>query len=432
MMKKLVKNAYLLTMEKEADGSLQQPFLGEILIDGNKIAKIGESLSEIETAGAEVIDGKDTLVMPGLINTHSHAPMSLLRGYGDDFPLDTWLFERVFPVEDKMTAEDVYWGGMLSICEMIRSGTTCFADMYFFSDAFAEAVASTGIRANISRCVDHSEAKLKEACDFYTKWQGAENGRITACLAPHSPYLCPPEFLREMTAEAKKLNTFLNIHLAETAKEQADYEREYGMRQMEKLEEVGFFDMPVLGAHLVHVSDAELDILARHQVAVAHDPRSNLKLGNGVAPVTKMLAKGLTVSIGTDSPCSNNNLDMFEELQTVALLQKGITRDPTALPAGDVLTYATINGAKALQLQDEIGTLAPGKKADMIFVDLNKPHLQPGHDRISDLVYAAKGSDVKTALVDGEILMKDYQLLHIDEERIMAAAKQAAQRITAK
>ena len=431
-MKKLVKNAYLLTMEKEVDGSLRQPFLGEILIDGDNIVQVGEHLNEIETVGVEVIDGKDTLVMPGLVNTHSHAGMSLLRGYGDDLPLNTWLFERVFPVEDNMTPEDVYWGSMLSICEMIRSGTTCFADMYFFADALAEAVAETGIRANISRCIDHSEAKLKESCDFYTKWQGAAGGRITACLSPHSPYLCPPSFLREMAAEAKRLNTFLNIHLAETAKEQADYEREYGKRQMEKLEEVGFFDLPVLGAHLVHISDKELDILARHQVAAAHDPCSNLKLGNGVAPVSKMLAKGLTVSIGTDSSCSNNNLDMFEELRMAALLQKGITGDPTVLPAGETLTCATVNGAAALQLQAEIGTLTVGKKADMIFVDLTKPHMQPGHDKISDLVYAAKGSDVKTVLVDGEVLMKDYQLTHIDEERVIAAVKQAAQRITAK
>lgn len=431
-MKKLVKNAYILTMEKEADGSLRQPFLGEILIDGAVIAAVGEHLPEAEITGAEIIDAKDTLVMPGLINTHSHAAMSLLRGYGDDLPLNTWLFERVFPVEDKMTAEDVYWGNMLSICEMIRSGTTCFADMYFFSDASAEAVESTGIRANIGRCIDHSEAKLKEACDFYTKWQGAAGGRITACLSPHSPYLCPPEFLQEIAAEAKRLHTFLNIHLAETLSEQEDYLKQYGKRQMEKLEEIGFFDVPVLGAHLVHVSDGELDILARHQVAVAHDPRSNLKLGNGIAPVTKMLEKGITVSIGTDSPCSNNNLDMFQELRTVALLQKGVTGNPTVLPAEEVLTLATVNGAKVLQLPAEIGTLRAGKKADMIFVDLTKPHMQPGHDKISDLVYAARGEDVKTVLVDGEILMKDYQLTQIDEEKVMAEAQKAAQRITQK
>ena len=431
-MKKLVKNAYILTMEQEGNGALRPPFLGEILIKNDKIQAVGEHLSQQETADAEIIDGKGTLVMPGLINTHSHAAMSLLRGYGDDLPLNTWLFERVFPVEDKMTAEDVYWGNMLSICEMIRSGTTCFADMYFFSDASAEAVESTGIRANIGRCIDHSEAKLQEACDFYTKWQGAAGGRITACLSPHSPYLCPPDFLQEIAVEAKRLHTFLNIHLAETLSEQEDYLKQYGKRQMEKLEEIGFFDVPVLGAHLVHVSDEELDILARHQVAVAHDPRSNLKLGNGIAPVAKMLEKGITVSIGTDSPCSNNNLDMFQELRTVALLQKGVTGNPTVLSAEEVLTLATVNGAKVLQLSAEIGMLTAGKKADMIFVDLTKPHMQPGHDKISDLVYAARGEDVKTVLVDGEILMKDYQLTQIDEEKVMAEAQKAAQRITQK
>ncbi|MCI8335778.1 MAG: amidohydrolase [Peptococcaceae bacterium] len=430
-MKKLVKNAYILTMERQADGSLRQPFLGEILIDGDSITAVKEALSASEANGAEIIDGRNTLVMPGLINTHSHGAMSLLRGYGDDLPLNTWLFDRVFPVEDKMTAEDVYWGGLLSICEMIRSGTTCFADMYFFSDAFAEAVKESGIRANISRCVDHSAAKLKESCDFYTKWQGAAAGRITACLAPHSPYLCPPDFLQEIAQEAKRLGTFLNIHLAETAGEQADYLKTYGKREVEKLAEIGFFDVPVLGAHLVHVSEAEMQLLAEHQVVVAHDPRSNLKLGNGVAPVAEMLEKNILVSIGTDSPCSNNNLDMFQELRTVALLQKGITANPTVLPADEVLTCATVNGAKALQLEREIGTLSPGKKADMIFVDLDKPHMQPGHDKISDLVYAASGSDVKAVLVNGELLMKDYQLLTIDEKLVMAKAAQAAKRLTA-
>lgn len=426
-MKKLVKNGYLLTMEKDANGSLQQPFLGDILIENNLIKAIEKEICPDEDM--EIIDGKDSLVMPGLINTHSHAPMSLLRGYGDDLPLRSWLFDRVFPAEDKMTAEDIYWGGLLAICEMIRSGTTCFADMYFFSESFAEAVAETGIRANISRCVDHSEAKLKEACDFYEKWQGNAGGRITACLAPHSPYLCPPEFLQEIVTEAKRLNTFLNIHLAETKSEQEDYVKQYGKRQIEKLAEIGFFDVPVLGAHLVHVDEREIDLLARYGVSVAHDPGSNLKLGNGVAPVTEMLAKGVNVSIGTDGPCSSNYLDMFQELRLVSLLQKGLNQDPTLLPAGEVLSFATVNGAKALRLEAEIGTLTPGKKADMIFVDLTKPHLAPGHDRISDLVYAASGSDVKTVMVDGKILMKEYELVGIDEEKVIATAKQAAQRI---
>ena len=431
-MKKLVKNAYILTMEQEIDGRLCPPFLGEILIEADKIQAVGAHLSQQEIAGAEIIDGKDCLVMPGLVNTHGHAAMSLLRGYGDDLPLNTWLFERVFPVEDKMTPEDVYWGSMVSICEMLKSGTTCFSDMYFFADALAEAVKETGIRANISRCIDHSAVKLKESCDFYTKWQGAAAGRITACLSPHSPYLCPLDFLQEMVQEAKRLGTFLNIHVAETHSEQADYLEKYGKRQVEKLGEIGFFEVPVLGAHLVHVSEAEISILAEYGVAVAHDPRSNLKLGNGIAPITKMLDKGILISIGTDSSCSNNNLDMFEEMRIAALLQKGLTGNPTVLPAGEVLTFATVNGAKALHLEQEIGTLSPGKKADMIFVDLNQLHMRPGHDKISDLVYAANGSNVKTMLVNGECLMKDYQLLHIDEERVIAEARKSAQRIVSK
>lgn len=417
----LIKDAVILTANREAR-IIER---GDICVSGDRIFHIGPSVSTppgfVPTA---IVQAKGKVAMPGLVNAHCHAAMTLFRGYADDLPIKEWLEDKIWPVEAKLTAKVVYWGTMLSCAEMVKSGTTAFADMYFFMDEAARAVEKTGMRACLSTgligVLPGTRYGLDEGRDFCKKWNGGAGGRITTMLGPHAPYTCPPKFLDKVMDAAHELGTPLHIHLSETEFEVKKSIEDYGASPVKFVSGLGLFDLPTLAAHCVHLCDGDIEILAEKTVCVAHNPGSNMKLGSGIAPVPKMLRAGVNVGIGTDGAASNNNLDMFEEMRLTALLHKAGLQDPTVCPAGEALAMATRKGAAALRLGHETGALEVGKKADIILVDFNALHLSPVYDYVSHIVYAARACDVTHTIVDGKLVMEDRKILTVDEEEIIA------------
>ncbi|MDR6716594.1 amidohydrolase [Paenibacillus sp. 2003] len=423
----LIQQATILTM-KDADA----PFMGDIRVEGDRIVQIANHIPP--QPEEEIIDGRNKVAMPGLINAHQHTPMSLLRGFSDDLKLMDWLERKMLPAEARMNTEDIYWGAKLSIAEMIRSGTTAFADMYIHMNEIAEVVKQTGIRASLTRGMvfleDDGGRRLQEAIDLVQRWSGAAEGRITTMYGPHSPYTCPMEPLREVIAMAVTEDIPLHIHLAETKEEVVKIRERYGMTPTEYLEEAGMFEQAhVLLAHGVHLNRRDIGRLKGMRGGVAHNPVSNLKLGCGIAPITEMLAQGINVGIGTDGAGSATTMDMFEEIKAATWLQKLNYGDPTRLPAKEVLHMATRGSASLLGLQDEVGVLEVGRKADLILIDLVKPHLQPVHEVESLLAYSVNGADVDTTIVNGQILMQGRKLLTIDEDELYREVKVRAKRI---
>ena len=429
----LIKQPLILTMEREGAG-LKVPFRADIIVEGDKISSIGLSPPAPDSAYGQVIDGAHLLAMPGLVNAHAHAAMSLFRGFGDDMALMDWLNNKIWPAEAKMTGRDILLGTRLAVLEMIKSGTTAFADMYDFCEQVAQAVDEAGCRAAICRGIvaftpEEGEQKLRQGLDFALQYHGAGAGRITAMLGPHAPYTCAPEFLAHVAELGRRHKLPLHIHVLETQDEVAQIAARDGCRPVELLQRCDFFrDNTVLAAHGVWLSEEEIGHLRGYEVSVAHCPASNMKLASGIAPVEAMRAAGLNVALGTDSACSNNNLDLFEEMKLAALSAKTRGLEPRALPAAAALEMATVNGARALVLND-CGILAAGKQADIILLDIDKPHFTPQHDLLSNLVYAASGSDVDTVLVAGRVLMQKREMKTLDEERIIREARQAAQDI---
>lgn len=407
---------------------------GEIAIEGNKILAVGEqgSIPADFTADIE-IDAGNMVAMPGFVNCHTHGAMTLLRGYADDLPLMKWLNEKIWPFEDKLQAEDIYYGTLLACLEMIKSGTTTFADMYFFMDQAAKAVEQSGMRAVLSRgligVAPHGMQALEENKNFVRQYQGAANGRITTMFGPHAPYTCPPEYLQRVMAAAEEFGVGLHIHLAETATEYADMVNQYGNSPIAHVESLGLFKYPTLAAHCVHLDQTDIEILARNGVSVAHNPESNMKLASGIAPIPKMLQAGVNVALGTDGASSNNNLDMLEEMRSAALLHKVSSMDPTVMPAETALEMATVNGAKALGLDQQIGQLKPGMAADIILVNFDAPHLYPKHDIYAHLVYAAHSADVDTVIIDGELVMQGRKILTLNEAEILDKVMECTARL---
>ncbi|MDN4593247.1 amidohydrolase [Polycladomyces subterraneus] len=405
-----------------------------LAVENDRITYVG-SVPEDRSVYDEVIDMSGHAILPGWVNTHGHAAMSLLRGYGDDLPLKTWLEEKMWPMEARFGPEQVRWGTALTVLEMIKGGTTCFLDMYDHMDQVAEVVAEAGIRARLCRgaiglCSEEEQvAKWKEAVQFARNWHNQADGRITTMMAPHAPYTCSPDFIRRFVESAAEYQLPIHTHMSETAAEVQQNVDQYGVRPVEHLDKLGVFDLPCLVAHAVHLTDDEIALLAEKDVKVSHNPGSNLKLGSGIAPIPKMLAHGMRPSLGTDGPASNNNVDMLEEIRLAALIHKGANEDPLAVTADVALRMGTIYGAEALFLDSEIGTLEPGKKADFITVALHQAHLQPLHDVESHLAYAAVSTDVRDVYVDGRPIMKDRECLTLDEERIIYEANRAFQAI---
>lgn len=434
---RLLINAVVLTMDEQFTVHRG----GGVAIAGDSIAAVGPAALTYDAA--EVIDCRGRIVMPGLVNAHTHVPMTLLRGLADDLRLDVWLMGYMMPVEREFVDPDfVRLGTRLGCAEMIRSGVTCFADMYYFEEAVAEATAEAGMRALCGQTVlrfpapdaTSFEDSLASARDFITRWRG--HPLIVPAPAPHAPYTCTPEILRACAELAAEFDVPLHTHLAETLLEVDESRRVNGMPVIPWVKKQGLFGAKVLAAHCVHVDDGEMRALKNFGAGVAHNPTSNLKLGAGVAPVARMMELGLDVGIGTDGPASNNDLDMFEETRLAALLAKGIGGDPTALPARDALAMATRIGASALHMSHLTGSLEPGKRADLIVVDLDTIHNAPSFGRdpnavYAQIVYVAKSTDVVDVMCNGRWLMRDRALLTLDEAALRGAAREVARRIDA-
>ncbi len=402
---------------------------GYMTIEDDLITYIGKE-EPLTEDGVQVVDGSRLLFMPGLVNTHGHAAMSLLRGYGDDLALQVWLQEKMWPMEEKFTGEDVYWGTSLSVLEMLKGGTTTFLDMYDHMDRVAEVVELSGIRSVLMRGViglcpeEVQNHKLAEAISFARNWHGKADGRITTMISPHAPYTCPPDFFVKFVQAAHDLDLPMHTHMSETKREVEQNVVDYGLRPVAHLEKLGMFTRPSIVAHGVHLNDEEIEILARHDVGVSHNPGSNLKLASGVARVTDLLKAGVKVSLGTDGAASNNNLDMFEEMRLAALIHKGVSGDPTAVPAPEALRIATEYGAKSIFLND-VGRLAAGMKADFIAIDIDQPHLLPHTDLLSHAVYSASAKDVEHVWVNGKQVVKHGQCVTLDEEAIRRKAQES-------
>lgn len=404
---------------------------GSVLIEDGKIIDIN---NKIRFWGIdEVIDAEGKILIPGLVNTHTHLSMTLLRGLADDLPLDTWLNEHIFPREAHLEGEHCYAGALLAALEMIKSGTTTCNDMYFFMDEVARAIDESGIRALLCHGMidfgdeEKRKGEYKETLRIIDKCHNTADGRIKVALGPHTPYTCSTELLNWVRKKADENGLKIHIHVSETEKEVEDSLNDQKKRPFEYLEHIKFLGPDVIAAHAVWLSGAEIALIKNNNVKISHNPLSNMKLASGISPVSDLLANDVCVSLGTDGVASNNNLDLFQEIKTASLLQKVRTLDPTVLPATKMLEMATINGATALGMEEEIGSIEVGKKADLILVDMKTPHLTPYRNPVSHLVYSAEGSDVDTVICNGEILMREKEVLALDEVEVMGIAENAAE-----
>lgn len=403
---------------------------GAVAIKDGQIIFVGKQALVRGIRAEKRIKAKGKVALPGFVNSHTHVSMTLFRGLAEDKPLDVWLKEAIWPLEAKLTPRDIYAGALLGCLEMIKSGTTCFADMYFHEEAVAEAVRESGLRAVLAEGIIEvgnkalGEKMLEKSVKFAEKFDGYAEGRVRTMLGPHAAYSCSPELLAKVREKAEELEVGVHVHLAETSETFKDSEnRSYS--EVEFLNRLNFFKGHVLAAHCINLSEKDMHILAEHNVNVAYVPVANMKLGLGAARIKELASLNVNVALGTDGPASNNTLDMLETIKVGALLQKLVYRNPEALPAYNVLRMATLNGAKALGLEDSIGSLETGKKADIILIDLSKPHLKPLHDVYAAIVYSARGSDVDTVIVDGKILMEKRRVKTLRGEVMEKAERNA-------
>lgn len=433
MSKLLIRGATIMTMEGP-DAIIET---GEILMEDGWITHVGLPGSAPGYFDMdEVIEAYGEVAMPGFMNCHTHAAMTLLRGYADDMPLMPWLSEKIWPFEEKLTGEDVYWGTMLACLEMIKSGTTCFADMYFFMNDVARAVEKSGMRAVLSRgmvgVAPTGIGALAEAEELVKNWNGKADGRINVMLGPHAPYTCPPDYLDKVMDLADRLKVGIHIHVAETRTEYEDILKQYGKTPVQHLDSLGLFKLPVLAAHCVHLDQTDMEILAQKAMGIAYNPQSNMKLASGIAPVAKLLDLGATVGMGTDGTASNNNLDMLEELRAGSYLQKVATMNPEVIPAFRSLQMATIDGALSMGLGDRVGLIKEGMRGDIVLMDVKQPHMCPQHNLVANIAYAANSGDVRTVIIDGKLVMLDRCVMTMDEDRVMAEAQERAMRLAGK
>jgi 5-methylthioadenosine/S-adenosylhomocysteine deaminase len=424
----LITNGTVITMD--AGGRIIEN--GAVAVSGETIAAVGASADIKALPAGEIVDAAGGIIMPGLVNSHTHAAMTLFRGLADDLPLLTWLNDHIFPAEARLDEAKVHAGALLACAEMILSGTTCFCDMYLFEDAVARAAKIAGMRAVVGEVlydfpspnygpIENGFAYTRRLIDT---WKN--DPLITAAVEPHSPYLCAPDLLREAADIARAHRVPLVIHLSETETEVATIREKFGVTPVEHLADLGVLDANLLACHCVVLSERDMDLLQQYDVKVAHNPESNMKLASGISPVPDLIKRGICTGLGTDGCSSNNNLDLFAEMDTAAKLHKASRLDPTVMDAATVLRMATIDGARALGLDSVTGSLEVGKRADIIVIDTKKPHLTPMYHPISHLVYAVGGSDVAATVINGRVLMKERRLLHLDPEKIMADARQIA------
>ncbi len=413
---------------------------GAVAVKGDAIVAVGPRAAvEAKYSGAQTVDAKGKLVLPGFINGHTHVPMTLLRGLKDDVTLEEWLTKAIFPAEAKNVNEEfVRWGTRLAAAEQIRGGVTTFVDMYYFEDAIAEETKAAGMRGVLGETFldfpapdNKSNAAMLDYTEkFLKRWQG--DPLIHAAAAPHSMYLCSPKTLQDAAALARKYNAPILIHVAETKKELSESREKNGTTPVQYLDRLGILGPDVVAAHCIWVDEADRKVLAQRQVGCVHNPSSNMMLASGVAPVIEERAAGIAVGLGTDGPAgSNNDLDLMEEMDLAAKLQKITKMDPRALGAKAVVEMATIEGARALHMEKEIGSLETGKKADIIVIGLDAPNAVPMYDVYSQLAYALKRSDVETVIIGGRAVMRDRKLLTLDEPAILAKAREYKTKIEA-
>ncbi len=404
----------------------------DMLIEGGRITRLGEVPPG--TQADEVIDGRGKVALPGFFNAHSHVPMTFERGWAEDLPFPRWLNEKIWVAESALTPDDVYWGAALAACEMIRSGTVGFNDHYFYMDRVAEVVQQSGMKAQLAWCVFGIGAEkevgpgLDGTLDFITQWQGAADGRIHTCLGPHSPYVCPPEFLERIAEIAAGRGLAVHLHVAESQEQVDNSLARHGQTPVQQLAALGIFDGRAIAAHALAISDEDRALLAEKGVFVARTPNTYMKLAMPVNHVTDLQAAGVRVALGSDGPASNATLDMFQIMRQQVLLEKYLRLDPESLPGDTPLRMACRVGAQALGFSDS-GALVEGAPADLILLDFDRPHLRPRHDLIANVVHTAVGADVTHVLVDGRLLMRDRVLLTLDEERILHEAEQRAFRM---
>jgi len=422
-MRTLIKNGYVVSMVSDVRKT-------DIVVEGDRIARIG-TVNDTETFD-KVIDAENMVVMPGLINAHTHVAASVFRGYKDELDLMNWL-QEMWKVEDRMKPEDIYYASMLSGMEMIKSGTTTFNDQYFMEEQTAKMAEQLGLRAILSRAVigegDDCSIRLQEEESLYQSWHNKCNGRIKICVGIHAPYTCPPETIKRSLELAERLGTPVHIHYLETKDEVERVFNTYHKTVTEYLKDLELFNYHVILAHGVQVNDKDIEVLKNISGGIVHNPVSNMKLGSGFAPIKKIRDAGINVALGTDGQGSSNTLDMFEEIKLASYLQKGMYASSSTICAKDVLEMATIEGARVLGIDSEVGSIEVGKKADMILIDIHKPHLKPCHDIYSLLAYSVNGADVDTSIIDGKVVMENRKIDNVDEDEVLEKIEMVKHRL---
>ena len=407
-----------------------------IHIENGRIQYVGARADAPAFAPDETVGGAHLVAMPGLINTHTHAAMTLVRGYADDMPLEPWLHEKIWPYEANLNGAHVHKGTQLAAAEMIRGGTTTCVDIYFFYEEGTRAFIESGMRAapcaTLLGFLPGAERKIADGIAWAREFQGAANGRITPMLAPHSLYTCTRAQWEQIVAGAREFSIPITTHISETQRENLDVAASWGASPVQALHQIGALENPLLAAHCVYTDERDREIMAAHPFFVAHNPQSNLKLASGIAPITDYRARGICVGLAPDGTASNNNLDMWEELRLAATLHKAVAGDATIISAREALQMATIDGARCLGLADQIGSLEVGKKADIVLVDFDKPHLTPRHNVVSHLVYAAGAADVSSVMVDGNWLLRNSEWQTLDVKEICATSEKMARELVRK
>lgn len=431
----LIKGATVITLDDE-----NNIFDGDVFVEHGRIAGLGRSLAGREYKAAEMIDARGCVLLPGFVQTHIHLCQTLFRGAADDLSLIEWLTKRIWPMEAAHTAESIYASARLGIAELIRGGTTCALTMetVHHTGAVFAAVEESVFRATVGKCMmdkgddlpsglrEQTEASIAESLALLDRWHGRAEGRIRYCFAPRFAVSCTRELLERVARLSRERGVMVHTHASENKDEITMVERETGRRNIEYLNDVGLAAPNVMLAHCVHLNSREMEVLRQTGTHVAHCPSSNLKLGSGFAPVLEMLDQGISVSLGADGAPCNNRVDMFTEMRTAALIQKAL-HGAEALPALRVLRMATIDGARALGLGGEIGSIETGKRADLTLVSVNRPHMTPHPDPVSTIVYAAEASDVETVLIDGRVVMRARELTTLDEQAVIEAAKEQSE-----
>lgn len=405
-----------------------------LLVQDRKIKYIGKEMPE--DYNGRIFNGKNKLLVPGFFNTHCHVPMTMLRGYGDGLTLHRWLHEKIFPYEAKLTGEDCYWGAMHGAIEMIKSGVVSFSDMYFFIEDITKAVRDSGLKANISHGIssfseDDKYRDLKgyiDTVDLYELLQGENSDRIRVDVGLHAEYTSNLGLVKELAKLSKEKGLRVQTHVSETKSEHENCKEKFGMTPIAYFEKNGLLDTGTTAAHCVWIEDEDLDIFKENEVTVAHCISSNLKLGSGFAPIKNMIEKGINVTIGTDGASSNNNLNMLEEMHLVAMVNKGVNHDPQFLNTKEILKMVTYNGAIS-QGRENCGQIKVGNRADLLVFDMDKPHLQPVHDHLSNIIYSAQSNDIELSMIDGEIVYRDGEVKTIDVEKVIYEVNKRNNRI---